>query len=248
MQYDFKLGANGGQQIDVVGSFLKYKSGIGAIRVVTSKGAYIDLVPGQGVWGVDFTRLTVTDRSGVANSGVLLAGNYDFRDQTIPGVVSVADGGVSWTLNQNCFIGSVKTGASAAPVHNVGSLYNPVGSGKNIVVKSMLCYALSGAEIDFYVQAAYTPPGGGVNAKNKKLGASDSLAVLTADSTTYPSSAPIGVPMMTQPCPTGTPFQNMTFAEPVVIPPGYALIFHPGPGASGGQSGTVTFDFREDAA
>jgi hypothetical protein len=83
MQYDLNLLPNGSQRLEVSGRFFKYVSGAGKIRVTTSKGAVIDLIVGQGVWGEEFSSLVVQDRSGAANVGVLLAGNYDFRDDTV---------------------------------------------------------------------------------------------------------------------------------------------------------------------
>jgi hypothetical protein len=83
MQYDLNLNANGSQRLEVAGRFFKYTNGAGKIRVTTNKGAVIDLTVGQGVWGEEFQSLTVLDRSGATNNGVLLAGSYDFRDDTV---------------------------------------------------------------------------------------------------------------------------------------------------------------------
>ncbi|MTV36281.1 hypothetical protein [Duganella radicis] len=239
MQYDFKLSGNGGMQIDVQGSFIKYKSGTGAIRVVTSKGGYIDLLPGQGVWGVDFTRLTVQDRSGNANTGVLLAGAYDFRDQTIPGTVSVADGGMNWTNNLNCFMGSASAIANAG-THNIAALANPAGNTKNVVVKSVKCSSVSGTYLTLFL-ALYTPAGN-TKALNKKGGGAVSSAVL--DAAQLASVAAFGNPLaMHFDNVNGTP-RDVVFQEPVVIPPGYALIYRPG--NTTGGAGDITFDFREE--
>ena len=91
MQYDFSLTAGGAQSFDVVGKFIKYQYGTGLIRVRMSMGEYVDLMPGQGVFSVDYTRFTVTDRSGAGNNGALLAGDFVFRDSTITGSVEVKD-------------------------------------------------------------------------------------------------------------------------------------------------------------
>lgn len=95
MQYDLNLAANDSQRLEVNGQFFKYISGGGKIRVTTNKGAVIDLVQGQGVWGESFSALTVQDRSGSANPGVLLAGSYDFRDDNvnIGGAVQIGNDG-----------------------------------------------------------------------------------------------------------------------------------------------------------
>ncbi|MCL6484930.1 MAG: hypothetical protein I4O49_12305, partial [Janthinobacterium lividum] len=98
MQYDFNLSPGGAQNLDVKGRFFKYRSGTGAIRVRASKGGYVDLLPGQGVRGFDFESLTVADRSGANNVGVLIVGDFDFQDDRIAGTVDVVDGGRTRTL------------------------------------------------------------------------------------------------------------------------------------------------------
>lgn len=93
MQYDFNLEANGSQFIDVKGRFFKYKNGTGKIRVRNSTGGYIDLLPGQGVNGLNYSSLSITDLTGAQNTGYLLAGDYEFSDSTVTissGTVAVA--------------------------------------------------------------------------------------------------------------------------------------------------------------
>jgi hypothetical protein len=83
MQYDLNMVPNGSQRVEVSGRFFKYTSGAGKIRVTTNKGAVIDLTVGQGVWGEEYSSLVVQDRSGAGIVGTILAGNYDFRDDTV---------------------------------------------------------------------------------------------------------------------------------------------------------------------
>lgn len=91
MQYDLTLAGYGIQRFEVLGKFFKFV-GTGKIRVTTSKGGSIDLLPGQGVWGEEYSSLSVQDRTGTGSAGVLLAGFYDFRDDTLTGQVSVING------------------------------------------------------------------------------------------------------------------------------------------------------------
>jgi hypothetical protein len=91
MQYDLNLAPGAAQRIEASGRFFKYVSGQGKIRVTTSSGGQIDLMPGQGVWGVDFNGLSVQDRTGTGNVGVLVAGAFEFRDDTVNGAVSVTN-------------------------------------------------------------------------------------------------------------------------------------------------------------
>ena len=136
MQYDFSVPANGGQSIEAVGIFLKYKSGLGKIRIKFNNGGALDLTPGQSVSGLNFTGFTVTDRSGAANAGVILAGAFAMQDDSIVGAVSIIDGGVASSLANICYMGGVKSGAVAGEMNFV-MLDNPAGTGKNVIVESV---------------------------------------------------------------------------------------------------------------
>jgi hypothetical protein len=136
MQYDFSLAGSASVVRDVKGKFFKYKSGAGLIRVGLSTGQYVDLLPGQGIWGVDFTWLTITDKSGVANAGVVLAGEFDFHDDRIAGDVSIIDNSKSKVLSGVEFIRYRSTPAGAG-TYSIVQLFNPTGSGKNIAIRQM---------------------------------------------------------------------------------------------------------------
>lgn len=136
MQYDFNLSANGGQVIDVKGRFVKYRSGTGPIRVRLSKGGYADLMPGQGIFDTAFDSLTVNDRTGAQNIGVILAGDFDFRDDRITGTVDVVDGGRARTIQGHAFMGYAGV-TSASGQYSTSQLWNPAGSGKRLVVEQI---------------------------------------------------------------------------------------------------------------
>lgn len=133
MQYDFNLVANAGMSIDVKGRFFKYKNGAGLIRVRTSKGGFVDLLPGQGVWNTDFTSLTISDRSGLPNAGVILAGDFDFHDDRITGDVSVIDNAKARTIANTAFALTIYTGPVAGQ-RPTTQLWNPAGSGKKVTI------------------------------------------------------------------------------------------------------------------
>lgn len=168
MQHDFTLAANGTQTIDVAGRFFKYKSGTGKIRVRATKGGYIDLEPGQGVENEEFTSLTISDRTGLPNSGVILAGNFNFRDETISGTVNVVDNGKSRVLAGICYISGPGVGAVVSQYGYV-QLWNPVGSVKNLIVEQIFVSSSNPAEIDF---GLYASPLATLHSKplNKKFG------------------------------------------------------------------------------
>lgn len=140
MQYDFSLAAGAGVTLDIAGKFFKYKSGTGLIRVRGSSGGYLDLMPGQGVWGTEFTSLTVQDRSGAQNVGVLLAGNDDFRDDRITGDVTVLDNGKSRSMSGVSFF-RMRAAGPAATQYAWVQVFNPIGSGKTIALNKIVISA-----------------------------------------------------------------------------------------------------------
>jgi hypothetical protein len=148
MQYDFNLAPNTGLQIDVAGKFFKYKSGTGLIRVRTSKGGFVDLLPGQGVWNTEFTSITIFDRTGLQNAGVILAGAFDFHDDRITGSVEVIDGGRTRTGLGVAYMGAVKC-QPADPQFSYVQLWNPAGTGKNLVIGKIIVSVTTSTQVDF---------------------------------------------------------------------------------------------------
>jgi hypothetical protein len=137
MEYDFNLGAGQSLNLDVKGRFFKYKSGTGPIRIRTSLGGAVDLLPGQGVENVHFTGLTISDRSGAGNAGSILAGDFDFRDDRITGSVEVVDGGKNRTRAGQAFL--VAAGGTTDPnFQSRTALVNAAGSGKNIFIETAM--------------------------------------------------------------------------------------------------------------
>lgn len=222
MQYDFSMGSGGAQFIDVAGSFFKYKSGLGAIRVRNSKGGYIDLLPGQGLSGLDFSSLSVTDISGAANKGVLLAGAYEFRDDRIAGTVDVVDGGKVRTIAGQAYSGAVGMSAPAAGMYGQVQLWNPAASGKRLVLESVAISA--GANMTCNLVKAIAAIGGvsvgSSQSKNMSRGA-DSAGLIRIDTTiTTVGPAPI-IQQLAAQAGIITPFVPR---EPYVIEPGFGLV------------------------
>lgn len=147
MQYDFQLQAGGGQSIEATGIFIKYKSGLGAIRVTTSNGDYIDLTVGQGIRvSKQFSRIVVNDKSGSINTGVLVVGDVDFHDDSIVGTVQVVDGGKNNTLKGNCFLGAMNPTIATAGHYGFAYLTNPSNSGKTIIFEALSVWTSVGEQ------------------------------------------------------------------------------------------------------
>lgn len=233
MQFDFNLSANQSQHIDVVGTFLKYKAGTGTIRVRMDGGGYIDLLPGQGVNNVKFTSVDVQDRTGAQNVGTILAGIYDFRDDRITGSVEVIDGGKNRTNAGVAFTAHVWCPPPAADKGAVLQLWNPAGSGKNLIVEQVV--ASVGGQYSL-----------GMKLTNTQL--VDQVGTIGSKKCAGPASV-----ASVQQSGAGLPLQNATFAigasqlikfaEPWVIAPGYGLSFGP---STLGISAGVDIEYFEE--
>lgn len=238
MQFDFTLQPNQSQHIDVVGTFLKYKAGAGTIRVRLNGGGYIDLMPGQGVNGVNFTSIDVQDKTGAVNVGTILAGIYDFRDDRITGTVDVVDGGKARTMANMAFVAGVGQAATAA-VFSTAQLWNPVGSGKNIVVEVFEMTSPEGGYIawEFTNTALATFVD---NGRSKKPAGAPSVSQTRKELKGAAVNGSIGVYIT-----AGNTLVPKRYIEPIVLPPGYGLNV----GHTVANSGlTVYFEYFEEQA
>lgn len=217
MQYDFNLPANGGQVIDVKGRFVKYRSGTGPIRVRLSKGGYADLMPGQGIFETAFDSLTVNDRTGAQNIGVILAGDFDFRDDRITGTVDVVDGGKSRTIANQAFMGGAAI-VGAAGEYSYVQLLNSSASTR-VVVKAVVISVVVAQGVGI---AGYSTPLTTLvaSAQSKMVGGAASASQLRIKG----DVAAIGAAAFVNPnIVAGAPFV-FTFQEPIVLMPGQGLI------------------------
>lgn len=239
MQYDFSLVAGGGQDMAAVGSYIKYKEGLGPIRVRMSTGGYVDLTPGQGIrMNKPFTGFNITDRSGSVNVGVILAGDYEFQDDSINGAVSIIDGGKQNTLTQRCFMGTCESGGVSAQ-YNYVTLVNDAASGKNVIVESVL-FSVTAPQTVYL-----TLTNAGVGATGSAFNKAGNLAPVASAKMGPGSTANlllIGDIMMKFALAANTPY-SFKFAEPVIIVPNRSLSIVAG---SGGAVINGGFEFRED--
>ena len=218
MQYDFSLAAGAAQSFDVVGTFVKYQSGTGLIRVRMSMGEYVDLLPGQGVFSVNYTRFTVTDRSGVSNVGALLAGDFDFRDSRITGVVSILDGGQDRTRSGVTFLGGVNC-AGVAGQYSSMQLWNPVGSGKIAVVQSLYASSAFAGSASLKRYATILPSQN-TPAQSKMAGLPNSVMLMRYGTLAgFVGDGTYGAKYM-----AANGQAEFKFAEPIILVPGQGLM------------------------
>lgn len=221
MQFDFTLGANQSQMLDVKGRFFKCVTATGKVRVRTNTGESIDLMPGQGVWNVDFQWLSVQDRTGANNNGTIIAGAFDFHDDRIAGTVDMVDGGRTRTNAGQALTAHLYSGANAAGISSV-QLWNPASSGKNVIVNQIQGGIGGGYALQMKPTSATllsldaTATSGNIG--SKKAGGAAGVAV------GYQSNALAASPVV------GATFAVsngvvLRLSEPILLPPGWGLTF-----------------------
>ena len=223
MQFDFQLGPGASQTIDVRGRFFKYKSGNGPIRIRTSLGGAIELMPGQGVEDVNFTSLSVVNLNGGNNAGVILAGEFNFRDETITGTVDVVDGGYARTLLGEAFMGVASIAADPAKVCGA-EVWNPVGNTKNLIVKRYTIASTAGGQVHVRLTPQMLAQ---VNnngyAKNPMI--ADSAAQMRVGQLAQVSDYFFGNKVdQTSVAPASA--DKCVLQEPLMVPPGWGVLVH----------------------
>lgn len=253
MQFDFNVVANGGQQIDVKGRFFKYISGLGKIRVTTSAGRPVDLLPGQGLFGEDFSWLNVKDRSGAANTGIILAGDFDFRDDRISGTVDVVDGGKSRTLAGKAFAYGLNMTSTVDTFASL-QLFNLAGSGKNLFVEQMLFHQSVAGVLAIYITTMSLPTDTGIFSSSKLGGAVVSTAAKYFSSGTVSGGAQGGSLSLAAEYPAANlkrlaivpvlANQQMSYRpiEPLVLPPGFGIAINSSMNSAGLWLNTEHFE------
>lgn len=266
MQYDFNMSAGGGQRIDAQGKSISYKNGVGAVRVTTSKGEIVDLLPGQGVKALEFNWLTIKDISGATNTGALVIGNYEFFDNnlygtmTVTGKVQAIDGNRELSMAGGTFMAGRQVLAITGGAQNLIALKNPAGSGKNLIVERLFGAGAGIGLIYHYLMLGALPTSSGNSvgplnlAVNIKADGPGSAARIYVDgflTTASNLSATAGwanaknllvTPHMANGGGASYSATRETFPKPIVLPPDSAYIVIPE-----NQAGIqFTFEYREE--
>lgn len=189
-----------------------------AILVRTKEGqAY--LAPGDDLTRKDPPndwRITA-NTPGTGISGKLTIGDGKSVAASVAGVVQVVDGGKARTLSGASywgFGGVAGVGGQYAGVE----LYNPAGSGKNLLVAQV--ELASGIAQYFYLwNAAAQMAGAAGTVGNKKLGGPASVGVTRTTNAAAASGAASFGQFAIQAMSTCT----LKFSDPLVIPPGYSV-------------------------
>jgi len=134
--YPFSLAAGGSIPILCNGSYFKLITCTGAIEVTGDKfGRTGNILAGQGLRGAEFNRLTITDKSGAPNIGVIFVADEDFVDDRITGEVSVIDGEKARSLAAGVLSAGGVQNATAGNLSSV-QLWNP-STTKNLILRTL---------------------------------------------------------------------------------------------------------------
>lgn len=201
--YDISIAPGQVRDIFVNGSYVYFYSGSagGADATITvnqdSRGHRVLLMPGQAYRmpdGQAGTRWLIGNLRGEGTIvGRLVIGAGELTDNRVTGSVEVIDGEKARTLAGGMFSGVPAIGDVAAQYGNV-QLWNPTGSGKNIIVTQMLVswMAASNAVVAFEnVELSDQYPHATANKKSK---GQSTVARLTTQSKASPMlTFPYGV-------------------------------------------------------
>lgn len=197
------------------------------------------ILAGQGVESSPFQRLVLTDNTGAVNRGTILVADNKFVDDRITGSVEVVDGGKNRTISNQTFMGFCH-GAPVAGSYSHMQLFNPIDSGKNVIVKSIFISSptngyFSLQRLNTQLTTLLTTGGapkkiGGSVGKTEQRFQTDATVLGTAMQLLTYIAAYI-------------PFQ-MKFEEPMVIPPGQSLMTVTG---TTNQELPTMFEYYEEA-
>lgn len=233
MQYfDISIAANAARQINAPGRFLRYYSGSAGgadesilVRVGGLSGAGgVILKPGQSLKlpaAVDSWYLSNFANASTITGRVVI-GMAVLDDDRVTGEVSVINGEVQRVMGGKCFVGLATQAASAGNFSH-GQLWNPAGSGKNLILTKItpMVSPAAGIAVQRHNAALTTLIGNGYN---KLLG----NAVSTAELRSQLNAAQIGTNFANFGLGTATDSKEVPFSEPIVIPPGFGVIVVPG--------------------
>ncbi|WP_422648632.1 hypothetical protein OJJOAM_000244 [Cupriavidus sp. H18C1] len=222
-QYDLNIPAGGAQSIDVTGDRVQFLSAIDPFAQIEIRPNFaqgnITLRPGQGFrFSEPVQRWVVYNRGALPLSGYLLIGSGDFFDQRISGTVDVIDGAKARTLAGIAFNAFVSQ-PSTASVYSRIQLWNPAGSGRNVVLEriAMLGIADNGAHLRYVTAPLANLMCNGIS---KKTGGAQSVVEFRADTTPTASLSPDIMVALTY---QGSTTKEYVPSEPFYIAPGYGL-------------------------
>lgn len=249
--YDITIAANTTRQLDAPGSYFYYYAGSagGADSTITlrgvSSGLRLILKPGQAFrlpQGNVETSWILTNYANTATIiGTVMVGDGDITDNRVTGSVEVVDGGKNRTNAGTAFSIAINTGTPVVGQYAHCGIWNPSGSGKNVIVERLIISASVASIITYgwataFLGTQYT--GGG----SKKSGGAVSAGLNTSgNSATF---LPTGFMYLGQiQVNANAPF-DLVLKEPIIIQPNAGLAVA---SATGNNSVVLTAEYFEES-
>ncbi|AKN65861.1 hypothetical protein RC55_07180 [Herbaspirillum seropedicae] len=237
------------------GQFVYFESATGpgdtSIVVKAQGGSGVDYIlkVGQGFRTDEaFSQLIISNNKGEGTiTGVVVVADQNFFDNRVVGTVSIAgtvgvngvvevvDGGRARVLANKAFMAYADMGAADKPVHQ---LWNPAGSGKNVVIESVTVSSGSVNTVRIAFASAAAANMAAQPALSKKNGVAGSIAEVRQVINPTFLTNPIYVAYVS------TAAQVLAPKEPFVLTPGNGLSVQ-GQNANGNM--VTIFEYYEEA-
>lgn len=243
--FDISIAVGSVRRINANGKFFRYYNGSAAgldeTILVTYDGGSVTLKAGQSVkLNQSVSEWLVSNYKGQASIlGVVVIGDGEITDTSIAGSVSVIDGGMARTLSNGAFLASGASAAVAAQYSHL-QLWNPSGSGKNVILEAFSFSTNVASGINFYRDVAQRSTANNA-VVSKYLSGAVGVAVLRSENNAVMQFA--GGVMLSYLTPASV-VQTLNLKEPIVIPPASGLNFVT---ASVNVSVVGNFEFFEQA-
>lgn len=157
--YPFNLSAGQSINISAVGDYFRVQSATGAIDVtIDGVGTLPDLLNGQGIKNIPFNRLTIKDKSGAANAGVIMVAFDEFIDNRTYGVNDLSAGSLN-TLRQPLAQTGFFTANGALGINTAETIFS-AGSNINgaiILTADLMYYDGAGGAVQSLIAKATAP-------------------------------------------------------------------------------------------
>ncbi|AXS79858.1 hypothetical protein [Dechloromonas sp. HYN0024] len=247
--YDFTLAPNQTRELAAEGQYFRYYAGSagGADETILIKsdtgGVQTLLRPGQSIKTPTNCRSWYLSNYKNAGTimGFVVVGNGEIQDSQVAGTVSIINGELVRVKSNACFIGAASN-AGAAGNYSMTQLWNPAGSGKNLILNKVSLYTVTaaptGVGLARHNAALATLQGNGTT---KFIGAGTASVGELRNTN---AAAIIGTTIGAFSISLANESKDFPFSEPVAIQPGNGIIMW---SASLNNNLQTTFQWNEEA-
>lgn len=144
MLRDYTLTIDSGSTLSltIVGDFIRVLDAVQPLRIAAEDrdGREVfnaAMLAGQKVRVPQFAQIRITNEGSSSDTVTVVVGSGDFRDDRISGVLTVQDNDAEQSRQQRAFQLGPWVGAGGAGLYTYAQLWNPVGSGKLVIVNKV---------------------------------------------------------------------------------------------------------------